>query len=286
VNYPFLTQKERDNETGLDYFLARYYSSTQGRFVSVDPLRASARPQDPQSWNRYTYALNRATIAIDPDGLSTIVVTVNPRSRGGNGHATVQVFDKNGNDVAVWNGSNRIDGRAIGKGPDRTKKYYDTPFGVYAIKPNHNGSNANGTDGGVAGVAARPKQPEFGTGIITMQPVSGEVSANNRDSIYIHGGGRDPAGGLSLTLDAQQPLTPTQGCVRTANEDIDALIGTVNNLAQNGDPISNVFIGDVATLNAQADERDKAGNYRYPELRNAGFGSPDRQGKPTGNAQP
>jgi hypothetical protein len=30
-NYPFLTQKERDNETGLDYFLARYYLSTQGR---------------------------------------------------------------------------------------------------------------------------------------------------------------------------------------------------------------------------------------------------------------
>lgn len=35
-NYPFLTLKERDNETGLDYFLARYYSSTQGRFTSPD----------------------------------------------------------------------------------------------------------------------------------------------------------------------------------------------------------------------------------------------------------
>jgi len=30
------TQKERDNETGLDYFLARYYSSTGGRFASPD----------------------------------------------------------------------------------------------------------------------------------------------------------------------------------------------------------------------------------------------------------
>ncbi|MGH9931365.1 MAG: RHS repeat-associated core domain-containing protein, partial [Pyrinomonadaceae bacterium] len=30
------TQKERDNETGLDYFLARYYSSNQGRFTSPD----------------------------------------------------------------------------------------------------------------------------------------------------------------------------------------------------------------------------------------------------------
>ena len=30
--------KERDNETGLDYFGARYYSSAQGRFTSPDEL--------------------------------------------------------------------------------------------------------------------------------------------------------------------------------------------------------------------------------------------------------
>jgi RHS repeat-associated protein len=30
------TSKERDIETGLDYFLARYYSSVQGRFISPD----------------------------------------------------------------------------------------------------------------------------------------------------------------------------------------------------------------------------------------------------------
>ncbi|HEV8370417.1 MAG TPA: RHS repeat-associated core domain-containing protein [Pyrinomonadaceae bacterium] len=36
LNYPFLTSKERDNETGLDYFLARYYSSAMGRFTSPD----------------------------------------------------------------------------------------------------------------------------------------------------------------------------------------------------------------------------------------------------------
>ena len=37
------TQKERDNETGLDYFGARYFASTQGRFTSPDPMLASAR---------------------------------------------------------------------------------------------------------------------------------------------------------------------------------------------------------------------------------------------------
>ena len=33
------TSKERDVETGLDYFLARYYSSVQGRFTSPENLR-------------------------------------------------------------------------------------------------------------------------------------------------------------------------------------------------------------------------------------------------------
>jgi RHS repeat-associated protein len=32
------TSKERDIETALDYFLARYYSSAQGRFTSPDDV--------------------------------------------------------------------------------------------------------------------------------------------------------------------------------------------------------------------------------------------------------
>ena len=32
------TLKERDVETGLDFFEARYYSSVDGRFTSVDPF--------------------------------------------------------------------------------------------------------------------------------------------------------------------------------------------------------------------------------------------------------
>lgn len=63
------TQKERDNETGLDCFGERYYASTQGRFVSVDPLGASAIVSNPQSFNRYTYVLNNPLKYVDPDGL-------------------------------------------------------------------------------------------------------------------------------------------------------------------------------------------------------------------------
>jgi RHS repeat-associated protein len=64
------TGYERDVEIGLDYARARYYSSTQGRFTSPDPLLASGRATRPQSWNRYSYVLNSPTRLIDPTGLA------------------------------------------------------------------------------------------------------------------------------------------------------------------------------------------------------------------------
>jgi RHS repeat-associated protein len=43
------TGKERDAETGLDYFNARYNSSAQGRFTGADPVFLTAhRVHDPQ----------------------------------------------------------------------------------------------------------------------------------------------------------------------------------------------------------------------------------------------
>ena len=63
------TSKERDNETGLDYFSARYFASIQGRFTTVDPFGGSGRPPKPQSWNRYAYVLNNPLTLVDPDGM-------------------------------------------------------------------------------------------------------------------------------------------------------------------------------------------------------------------------
>ena len=66
------TLKERDNETGLDFFGARYYRSTQGRFISPDRLLSSGHLENPQTWNRYPYTLNNPLTLVDPTGLFTI----------------------------------------------------------------------------------------------------------------------------------------------------------------------------------------------------------------------
>jgi len=62
------TDKERDGETNFDYFGARYYESTLGRFISLDPWGAAFRPENPQTLNRYAYTLNNPLRYVDPDG--------------------------------------------------------------------------------------------------------------------------------------------------------------------------------------------------------------------------
>ena len=61
--------KERDTETNLDYFGARYFSGAQGRFTSADPtFMTKARIGDPQQWNLYAYTRNNPLKYVDPDG--------------------------------------------------------------------------------------------------------------------------------------------------------------------------------------------------------------------------
>ncbi len=66
-NYKF-TGKERDAESGLDYFGARYNTSSLGRFMSPDSSPKGIAPGDPQSWNLYSYVRNRPTRSIDVGG--------------------------------------------------------------------------------------------------------------------------------------------------------------------------------------------------------------------------
>jgi RHS repeat-associated protein len=60
---------DTDVESGTDHAQFRQYSSTQGRWLSSDPFGGSYDFTNPQSFNRYAYALNRPSSAIDPTGL-------------------------------------------------------------------------------------------------------------------------------------------------------------------------------------------------------------------------
>ncbi len=67
------TGKERDTETGLDNFGARYCANTMGRFMSPDwsarPVPVPfADPTDPQTLNLYSYVRNNPLSKADPDG--------------------------------------------------------------------------------------------------------------------------------------------------------------------------------------------------------------------------
>ena len=62
------TSKERDSETGLDYFGARYMSSAQGRFTSADKPLIDQHAENPQSWNLYAYVRNNPLASVDVDG--------------------------------------------------------------------------------------------------------------------------------------------------------------------------------------------------------------------------
>jgi len=92
-NYKF-TSKERDAESGLDFFLARHYSYNVGRFLqpdefqggpvdlfsSNDPLPPGPLPYaeitSPQSLNKYAYAYNAPLRYVDPTGHCATALTL------------------------------------------------------------------------------------------------------------------------------------------------------------------------------------------------------------------
>jgi RHS repeat-associated protein len=87
------TGKERDTESGLDYFGARYYASSMGRFMSPDwAAKVSPVPyaklDDPQSLNLYAYVRNNPLSRADLDGHSDYLWQKTKNWVEGNGFKT------------------------------------------------------------------------------------------------------------------------------------------------------------------------------------------------------
>lgn len=87
--------KERDAETGLDYFGARYYSSGHGRFTTCDPAGVSEENiVNPQRWNLYVFVINNPLTLVDPDGR---------KDEGSNGAKQIDIYlAYEGSDAAAY----------------------------------------------------------------------------------------------------------------------------------------------------------------------------------------
>jgi len=141
------TGKERDSESGLDNFGARYDSSTLGRFISPDPL--GGHLENPQSLNKYAYALNNPINLTDPTGLDSYLTCQNVSStcreqivgydKDGNAQKTLVqgATDKDGNFTATLIGNDK-DGNLV----DKT-----TGTGTYTASVNGSGVQFS-NDGG------------------------------------------------------------------------------------------------------------------------------------------
>jgi len=64
------TGEQSDDETGLTYLRARYYSPTYSRFLSTDPVQPNAGGT--QGFNAYAYAQNNPATLTDPSGRRSV----------------------------------------------------------------------------------------------------------------------------------------------------------------------------------------------------------------------
>ncbi len=167
TNHYKFTGKERDAETGCDYFGARYYCSTMGRFLTVDPLDPitefdhtdeEGRQEfeeyisDPQNWNRYSYVGNSPLSHVDPDGRARIQAFWNAAQAAGRAAATAG--------RAIANGA-----RAVGNGAVNTYQRATMYFNSYSGQQ---------MMGNVADAIAPPGTPSFNLSSISrLRP--GEV---------------------------------------------------------------------------------------------------------------
>ncbi len=217
------TGKPYDSEDNLDDFGARYYAPTLGRFLTPD---WSASPEavpyaslsNPQSLNLYSYVLNNPATATDPDGhwcifgkLGTTCTSPGkaPPEEGGPAAPAIALLTTTikGNTTtfqsyAPATGYRELRIRSLVKVDHRAKPGAGGPFESYVVgvSNRHAGRRAYGP----AGAFIQLGDPRY------------------RD---IHGGGSSL--GRLGSQDPYQPLTPTMGCTRACNADVEQLGRTI-----------------------------------------------------------
>ena len=111
------TGYQKDNETSLDFAEARMYENRFGRFTAVDPLLASGKSANPQTFNRYVYTSNNPVDRVDVDGKDWVRVK-HTRVTYGKTYTTYQpVWKDKAYGADAW--ANKV--YRVGYGKDRGK---------------------------------------------------------------------------------------------------------------------------------------------------------------------
>ena len=91
--------KEREAETGLDYFGARHYANGRSRIISVGRIvHKDVAIYNPQLWNLYAYCRNNPITYMDPDGRSEVEIKITRSESSEN--ATWGKFSITGTDIS------------------------------------------------------------------------------------------------------------------------------------------------------------------------------------------
>jgi len=106
-----------DSETNTDHAEFRQYSPTQGRWLSPDPYGGSYDMSNPQSFNRYEYAMNNPLSNIDHNGLECVFMdelgnSVEEVDATGDGYTESDCANDGG---YYFNGNNDLDSSDWGR---------------------------------------------------------------------------------------------------------------------------------------------------------------------------
>lgn len=232
------TGKERDAESGLDYFPARYLGSSMGRWMSPDPLPwlgwqhpsedASEEEQEeahkkfedwisnPQNLNLYAYVNNNPLSHTDPTGMAgcqagdkkfttcTITVTYDPKTSKG----TLVVTGQNKGDKSpttlltssvVVGGDGHVTPTGTFTAQSWEKDHVSTKYGTWADTP----------------------YSKTAIGLNAFGPYQLHIKELDSRGIYIHG--TMGPNGFPFTWGNSVLGDSSHGCIRMCNRDDNAL---------------------------------------------------------------
>ncbi len=190
------TGKERDTESNLDNFGARYYSSAMGRFVSPDST-AYVKPIAPQSWNLYAYARNNPLLYIDPTGNTVSLANCQDKNK------CVQVLsnaaqlpkgvtaevDKKGN-LVLKGDLSKIKGGNAARLLQLVQSDKTANFWIGDKAPGLDRGQTQDIHGGLSGTASQAYDQNFSV----VQSDPSKVDSGDLDGVFLNSDGSTTAG--------------------------------------------------------------------------------------------